>query len=325
MRPTCLTLLVFLGAATLPSAAQYALARTPRDLETQQKLNEIARDESPQAYQKALLKEAKHGSPYAELALGIELLTPPPPPPAPAHFIPVRERPADYPPLNDAEGVHWLQLASAAGAGQASEILAQAAARGNTPGLQPQDAPHFHALAVQQGYDLQILTVACYRLVHDREDLVCRHRHSLTPCLDPATLAKLTSMGARGTLTQESLGGSLPVGLLAEPFDPATAVVILDHPPEVVATFSQPLHTTGLFLQTADGWQSNIDQIPHANRAFMVTPPGPPFDSVSVRTDGIDGSHGGGSCLSFNAPQRRPRTPPTLNSVPPTPAPQAPQ
>ena len=323
MRASLVRVLTFLLLAPPLALAQRPIAHTAQDSKEETELSQIRAQKGPEAYQKALRRRAEHGSTYAQLALGMERLTPPPPP----HPFPGLVRPPEYPPLDDAEAIHWLQLASAGGSGQASEIIAQACARGAAPGLQAQDASRFHSLAVQQGYDLQLLAVRCYRLVHDRADLGCANtRRAAVTCPDAGTLAGLSSLGAQGTLVWQGESGGSPAGLLSQPVaEPAVAIVVLDHPPMVQASFPEPLHTTGLYLQTADGWQSDIENVAHTDRLLTISTPHDPYQMVSTRAENIEGNGGGGSCVLFDPPLRAPRGALPHSPSNPPPGPQAPQ
>ncbi len=79
------------------------------------------------------------------------------------------------------EAARWLEKASAQGSGEASEVLAQLITRMQANGHGTQytaaDSARFHALARSQGFDVELISATCYKLVPGGSgiSLVVRH------------------------------------------------------------------------------------------------------------------------------------------------------
>lgn len=201
------------------------------------------------------------------------------------------------------EALHWLRLASAAGSGQASEVVAQLITRSLGSGLPStltlKDAIRYRALALHQGYDLEAADLRCLRLFHSDAPLTCE-ASGASSCPDEAILELLRHVGLRGVL---SPGGSTNASYTSATMHPggapAHAVVILDSPITAEVHLPLPRHTTAIYLQEPDGFHTLTPDAPVLDRDLILRPELDPSHSLLGSIEDINGGRGGSTCLSF--------------------------
>ena len=260
---------------------------------------------------------AEAGSPSAQLLYGMQFvpletfaaLTPdqlrsgnlnPVLVPAPPDTRPGRPSPT-FP-----EAVRWLRLASTAGSGQASEVVAQLITRMHGAGLDTtltiNDAIRYRALAIHQGYDFEAADLRCLRLLPGAATLTCDST-AAAPCPDEATMDLLRTSGLRGTLYP---GGTTNASYTAATMHPggppAHALIILDHPVAAEIHLPLPRHTTAIYLQASDGFHTLTPFAPVLDRDIILRPEPDPDHSILGSIEDMNGGRGGSTCLAFPPP-----------------------
>jgi hypothetical protein len=170
----------------MPSSGGYnatstSLARLmERDRSMSEALMTFARNGDRNAYKTNVFKAAEGGNLAAELILAEQYI------PEQCTYEPNQDTPhcgksGDETPhvifrsnplgidASYEEACHWLEKASAQGSGEASEVLAQLITRmhanGHSTPYTSADSTRFHALARSQDFDVESVSVTCYKLV----------------------------------------------------------------------------------------------------------------------------------------------------------------
>jgi hypothetical protein len=208
------------------------------------------------------------------------------------------------------DAARWLEKASAQGSGEASEVLAQLITRmqANRHGTSysAADSAHLHALARSQGFDVEPISVTCYKLMPGGSGIDLGRLPGLVvgePPSKPFTdeeLAKLNRAGISGSLLY---GGSSSNGdsvLLMRPEGPTAHVrIILDHDPGYEVLLPQPAHRDVIYVQRGDRFIAFPGDGPTLPRFVSLQPLGTPATQVSFFTQMMDGAHSGGFCSRF--------------------------
>ncbi len=208
------------------------------------------------------------------------------------------------------EAGRWLEKASGQGSGEASEVLAQLITRmlanGHGTSYTAADSNRLHALARSQGFDVERISVTCYKLVPGKGGLTL----GCLPGLivgelprQPFTQEELTALGTAGISGSLLYGGGIGGGdsvLLMRPEGPVVNVrIILDHVPGDAVLLPMPAHHDEIYVQRGDdfvGFPSGGGNLP---RFINIEPGNEPTSQVSVSTQLMSGAHSGGFCTSF--------------------------
>lgn len=208
------------------------------------------------------------------------------------------------------EAVRWLKLASAKGSGEASEVLAQLITRmqanGHATNYTAVDSAHFHALARSQGFDVEPISVTCYKLAPGGKGVSLGRLPGLVvgdPPREPFTsdeLAALSKAGVSGSLLYGGESGSGDSVLLMRPEGPTVNVrVILDHDPGHEVLLPIPAHRDAIFVQRGDTFVSLPSDGPNLTRFVSLMPIGAPASQISMFHQLMDGGYSGGFCTRF--------------------------
>lgn len=200
------------------------------------------------------------------------------------------------------EASQWLEKASAQGSGEASEVLAQLITRmrenGHTTRYTPIDATRLHALARSQGFDVEPISVNCYKLIPGADGITLGH---MTPEMrfTAQELEKLSLAGVSGSLLFEGGSGSSDSTLLMRPEGPVVHLrVILDHDPNEEVLLPMPAHRDEIDLQHGEEFLAlqGGDVLP---RFVVIESSKESTHQVTIFTQLMDGGHSGGSCARF--------------------------
>ena len=278
-------------------------------------------------FQAELRRQALAGNPAAQLLYGmqfvpLEAFAPPTPEQVRSGhltptIIPLTPDPRPgRPEPSFIDALHWLRLASAAGSGEASEVVAQLITRilgaGIPSALTLDDAIRYRTLAVHQGYDLEAADFRCFRLLPGNKPVTCTSGGpasdtSAAPCPDPSTLTTLRQAGLRGRLLPGSTVAASYTSATMHPGGaPAHALVILDHPITAEQHLPLPRHATAIYLQRPDGFHVLAPDAPVLSRDIILRPELDAGHSVLGSVEDMNGGRGGSTCLSFDLPVPEP-------------------
>jgi hypothetical protein len=210
------------------------------------------------------------------------------------------------------EAAKWLEKASAQGSGEASEILAQLITRmkanGHETPYTAADSTHFHALARSQGFDVEAISVTCYRRDPGGSTITVGRLPSLISGDKPATpftakeLQALSEAGFSGSLLYGGGTGGGDSVLLARPEGPTVNIrIILDHDPGAEVLLPMPAHRDEIYIQRGDQFLAFPSGGKVLPRFISLEPQTAATPQMSVSTQSMDGARSGGFCTSFAA------------------------
>jgi len=208
------------------------------------------------------------------------------------------------------EACHWLEKASAQGSGEASEVLAQLITRMHANGhgtpYTSADSTRFHALARSQGFDVESVSVTCYKSVPGGSGITLGRLPGLVVGappenpFSPEEIEAFKQVGIKGALLYGGGSGSGDSVLLMRPEGETVNVrIILDHDPGSEILLPLPAHHDVIYVQHGDeflGFPSGGKVLPRFINLSTQTADTP---QVSVFTQLIDGGHSGGFCTRF--------------------------
>jgi len=208
------------------------------------------------------------------------------------------------------EASQWLEKASAQGSGEASEVLAQLITRmqanGHRTHYTVEDSARLHKLARSQGFDVQSLSVTCYKLVLGNNGIVVGRLPGLVvgePPKEPFTHAELEMLRQAGISGSLLFGGGSGNGdsvLLMRPEGSVVQVrIILDHDPGVEILLPMPAHHDVIYVQRGQEFLGFPSGLPTLTRYISLEPQRQDDPQVSVFTQQMDGGHSGGLCSRF--------------------------
>ena len=150
------------------------------------------------------------------------------------------------------KALHFYQLASKQGSGEASERIAEMLEHREIRTSDGQDTAHWRALAVEQGWIQQQLAVFCFQWIHGPEQLHCvsfgqmSNKDSLgNGCPSGAEMDRLRLQGITGTLRQTGASELRSDGPSAK------VILIKDRPVAGEQDLKQPFAASVIYLQTA--------------------------------------------------------------------------
>ena len=274
------------------------------------------------AYRATVIKAAEGGKIAAELILG-EQYIPEQCAHEPNQDVPHCGKNGDEPPsvvfrqnplgidASYEEASSWLEKASSLGSGEASEVLAQLITRmqsnGHATHYTAADSVRFHALARSQGFDVEFISVTCYKLVPGGNQITLGRLPGLIvgdPPKEPFTPAELSALRNVGVVGSLLYGGGTGWGesvLLSRPEGPPVSVrVILDHDPGSEILLPMPAHHDVIYLQRGDGFLAfpNVGSL--LPRFIGLEPQTKDEPQISVFAQHMDGASGGGFCTRFD-------------------------
>jgi hypothetical protein len=197
------------------------------------------------------------------------------------------------------KALHFYELASKQGSGEASERIAEMLEHHEVPTTGGQDAAVWRALAVRQGWVQQHLVVFCMDWIHGPEELHCDIPGLLVEtdplvsngCPSAADLTRLREQGLTGTLRQDAAHSQRSNG----PF--AKAILIMDRPVASEQDLKQPYAASVIYLQTnKEQWQMLPANAPLLDRYIVLKPNARGPGSAGMLAQNPDGSAGGGDC-----------------------------
>jgi hypothetical protein len=210
------------------------------------------------------------------------------------------------------QAAHWLDRASAQGSGEASEELAQLITRmlaSHYPTTYTvADSTRLHALARNQGFDVEDLRVSCYTRTADSTNKL-EVKEVPFPGIDestyahisPAQVEQLRAAGIKGLLrSNSSIGSDGGSTLLMRPEGPhLDAIVILDHAPAKAIRLPMPKHASVVYVQIGDTFQRIPEDVPTIDRSLVLLPPSNWGRNVTINIQNINGSFSGTGCGQF--------------------------
>ena len=206
------------------------------------------------------------------------------------------------------EAANWLEKASAQGSGEATEVLAQLITRmhsnGHATSYTAADSTRLHSLARSQGFDVEAISVSCYKLLPGGPGIRLERLPNTgagEPSREPFTqeeLRTLSNAGFSGSLLHRGTTGGGSV-LLMRPEGPVVHVrIVLDHDPVAELLLPIPAHHDEIYIQRGNqllAFPSGGSVLPQFISIVSRKEPAP---EVSVFTQSIDGGYsGGGPCL----------------------------
>src|SRR6185437_838568 len=166
----------------------------------------------------------------------------------------------------------------------------------------------FHALARSQGFDVEPISVTCYKLVPSGNEIVLGRLPGLIvgdPPKEPFTPQELNALHKIGVDGSLLYGGGTGWGestLLARPEGTMVNVrIILDHDPGAELLLPMPAHHDVIYLQRGDGFVAFPSVGNVLPRFIGLTPQSQDDPQISVFAQHMDGSSGGGFCTRFNS------------------------
>ena len=197
------------------------------------------------------------------------------------------------------KALHFYELASQQGSGEASERIAEMLEHHEVATSGGQDAEHWRALAVRQGWVQQQLAVFCLHWIHGPEQLHCESYGRLADdplvangCPSDTEMAGLRHQGLTGTLRQAS--GSA----LRSDGPSAKVILIVDRPVATEQDLKQPFAASVIYLQAPnERWQMLPADARLLDRYIILKPSKGVRTKTSVMAQTPDGSQSGGSCI----------------------------
>lgn len=197
------------------------------------------------------------------------------------------------------DAANWLEKASAQGSGEASEVLAQLITRMHSNGhgtpYTVVDSTRLHSLARSQGFDVEAISVSCYRLLPGGSGIRLDGppvTDAGEPSREPFTqdeLRALSNAGFSGSLLHKGTTGGDSV-LLRRPEGPVVHVrIVLDHDPVAEVLLPIPAHHDEIYIQRGDqflAFPSGGSVLP---RFISIVSRKKPAPDVSVFAQSIDG------------------------------------
>lgn len=208
------------------------------------------------------------------------------------------------------EASKWLEKASAQGSGEASEVLAQLITRmkanGHDTPYTMADSAHFHALARSQGFDVEAISVTCFRRDSGGSSITPGRLPGLivgnqpTEPFTPEELHALYEAGFSGSLVYGGRSSGGDSVLLSRPEGPRVNVrIILDHDPGSEVLLPMPAHHDEIYVQRGDQFLAFPSGGKVLPRFINLEPQTSDTPQVSVFTQAMDGGHSGGFCTRF--------------------------
>jgi hypothetical protein len=205
----------------------------------------------------------------------------------------------------------WLEKASAQGSGEASEVLAQLITRmqanGHGTHLTLADSAKLHQLARSQGFDIEPLSVTCYKVSPGKDGITLGRLPGLVvgqPPSDPFTpeeLDALAKAGISGSLLFGGISGGGDSTLLTRPEGQSVRLrIILDHDPGAEILLPMPAHHDQIYVQRGEqflAFPNSGNSLPRFIALEPLNEPG--THQVSVFTQRVDGGYSGGFCTRF--------------------------
>jgi hypothetical protein len=208
------------------------------------------------------------------------------------------------------EASKWLEKASGQGSGEASEVLAQLITRmrANHHGTHytAEDSTRFHALARSQGFDVEAISVTCYKRVPGGSGITLGSLPGIVvgeqpkEPFTPAEVEALKKAGITGSLLYGGGSGGGDSVLLMRPEGPTVNVrIILDHDPGSELLLPMPAHHDEIYVQRGDEFLAFPNGGNVLPRFINLEPQTRDSLQVSVSTQTMDGGHSGGFCTRF--------------------------
>jgi hypothetical protein len=179
-------------------------------------------------------------------------------------------------------------------------------ANGHSTPYNSADSARFHALARSQGFDVESISVTCYKSVPGGSGITLGCLPSLIvgappkEPFNPAEIEALSRAGVKGSLLFGGSSGSGDSVLLMRPEGKTVNVrIILDHDPGTEVLLPLPAHHDVIYVQHGDefiGFPSGGRVLP---RFINLSPQTVDTPQVSVFTQLMDGGHSGGFCTRF--------------------------
>lgn len=315
------------GENGMPSSGGYkppALSLTQL-LESNRTLNEaqitFARTRDSAAFRSTVFQAAQSGDLGAELLLA-EQYIPEQCPSEPNQDVPhcgkggnesppviFRENPLEIPASYE-DAARWLEKASAQGSGEASEVLAQLITRMQTNGhgtnYTAADSARLHALARSQGFDVEPISVTCYKIVPGGNGVTVAGTPRLgsgEPPSEPFTHSELEALsmaGISGSLQHEGGAGGGDSAILTRPEGPVAHVrIILDHDPGSEVQLPMPAHHDVIYVQRGDNFLAFPETGKVLPRFVSIESQKESVPQISVYVQLIGGGQIGGFCAHF--------------------------
>lgn len=160
-------------------------------------------------------------------------------------------------PASYEEAMRWLEKSSAHGSGEASEVLAQLITRihanGHVTHYTAEDSARFHALARSQGFDVEPLSVTCFKLIPGANGITLGRAPGGEPASEGFTHSELDALAKQGISGSLEYGGGIQgsdSALLMRPEGPVAQVrIILDHDPGHEVLLPVPAHHNVIYVQ----------------------------------------------------------------------------
>ena len=169
-----------------------------------------------------------------------------------------------------------------------------------------EDSTRFHALARSQGFDVEAISVTCYKRVPAGSGITLGRLPGLIvgeQPKEPFTPEELKALDKAGITGSLLYGGGSEGGdsvLLMRPEGPRVNVrIILDHDPGSEVLLPMPAHHDAIYAQRGDEFLAFPNGGNVMPRYINLEPQTQDTPQVSVFIQAMDGGHSGGFCNRF--------------------------
>jgi hypothetical protein len=208
------------------------------------------------------------------------------------------------------EAAQWLEKASAQGSGEASEVLAQLITRmlanGHRTPYTIADSTRFHALARSRGFDVEAITVTCYKLSPGANGITVGslpRTEAAEISGESFTQEELQALSKAGFSGSLSYGGSTGGGdsvLLMRPEGAVVHVrIILDHDPGAEVLLPMPAHHDEIYVQRGDQFLAFPGGQSVLPRFIAIESRKDPATQITVFAQLMSGAYSGTFCTQF--------------------------
>lgn len=204
----------------------------------------------------------------------------------------------------------WLEKASVQGSGEASEVLAQLITRmqsnGHVTNHTTSDSNRLHALARSQGFDVEPISVTCFKLISGGEGVTLGASlgaglgESPHAPFTPDELASLGRAGLSGSLVRQGEMRNGDSVLLMRPEGPVVRIrIILDHDPGTEVLLPMPAHHDVIYAQRGNQFLAFPGPGNVLPRFVSIMSLKGPDSQVGVNVQTMSGGYTGGFCGRF--------------------------
>jgi hypothetical protein len=209
-------------------------------------------------------------------------------------------------PPNPAEALRYYRMASRAGSGEASELIAEMI-EGKEVQVQPDgDAAAWRAVAAKQGWVEQKIEAICFDWFHGPDRLRCNsdispRRDQAIPadissrCPTDDEMALLWTQGITGVIEYDGGDWEGSNGVQAR------AILLVDHVIPSEEDLKQPLGTSVIYIQTPENrWRMLPSSAPLLDRFLVLTPENRVSGRMMISAQQVNDAEGQSTCSRFS-------------------------